>query len=80
MDKLQRKLEEPGTLREIAVEPTAAQDLSPAEAQPHHTEGDVAVSDDGAHVAAVGREGGRADSIIDADTGKALPRENDVPR
>ncbi len=80
MDKLQRKLEEPGPLHEVAVEPTADQNLTPAEAQPHHMEGDTAVSDDGSHVASVGREGGRADSIIDGDTGKALPRANDVPR
>lgn len=80
MEKLQRKLEEPGTLRDLAAEPTAAQDLTTAEARPHHMEGDAAVADDGSHVASVGREGGRADSIIDAETGKALPRENDVPR
>lgn len=80
MDKLQRTLEEPGPLREAAVEPPARQDLSPAEAQPHRLVGDAAVSDDGTHVASVGREGGRADSIIDADSGKALPRANDVPR
>lgn len=79
MDKLQRKLEEPGTLREIAVEPTAHEALSAHEMTPHHKEGDAVVADDGSHETTVGREGGRTDHLIDGGSGKAIPRDAGTP-
>ncbi len=78
MDKLQRKLEEPGTLREIAVEPMTQHGLSENEAKTHHKEGDVAVANDASHAAEVGREGGRTDAIV-LDNGKAVPRDPEQP-
>lgn len=79
VEKLQRKLEEPGPLREAAVEPTAREALTPEEAQPHHKEGDAVVADSGTHETTVGREGGRTDHLIDAGSGKSLPRDPTTP-
>lgn len=76
MDKLQRKLDEPSTLRDIAVEPTVQHGLSPDEAKTHHIEGDLAVANDASHTEEVGREGGRTDHIV-LENGKAVPRDPD---